>query len=205
MTLKNLSHIPLFVRGSGIVPIVIDPDPCFGQVQSSRFRTRGLKFVVAALESSTFTLFDDDNVVSESQRGAHIFRTSVSSGHVDLSGHTIDGVEYYIFEFFVEYPPIKDVDDHDGTLNDGTAPGKGAKSVYVAVGESGDIRREVPMFLDRGELFCKSKKMCGWYFDVSRRRVCVKLSHEMLSANDDPDGNRFSITVSYDEFDLIGM
>jgi alpha-glucosidase len=194
--LENVSHIPLFLRGSAIVPLMMDPSPL--SIRSTRDRARALRFLVTTLQScERFTLYKEKDRAID-------FSTSLSSSRdcVDFVARKVRANDYeeYVFEFFVESVPSSSDSEHHVDQ----ASGKGAKSVFLSLGDDSEKMIKLPMFLDRSQL--SSSEIGGWYFDTSGARTIVRIPSSSLKLkNCDKKDCTFLVRVSYSKFDLIGM
>ena len=196
--LHGLSHIPLFLRAGGIVPLIMSPNPL--NIRSSRDRAEALRFLVTTLQPcKRFTLYKEED-------RAITFSTSISDDLVELQACHVRSDDYkeYVFEFFVESVPSSFNFQYEGR-----ASGKGAKSVYLASSSSSLSKEEnmskLPMFLNRSEL--NGSKIGGWFFDMSGARVVVRIPSSEIKFNDTDDDHEcnFVVRVSFNMFDLIGM
>ena len=186
--LHGLSHIPLFLRAGGIVPIMMSPNPL--HIRSTRDRPEILRFLVTTLQScERFTLYREHDRAID-------FSTSVFEDHVDLHVRHVrpDDYKEFVFEFFVESIPSSILSE---IQRDDRASGKGAESVYFCSTE------KLPMFLNKSEL--NRSKTGGWFFDMSGARVVVRIPSSKIKKCDDDADSGFHVRVKFCMFDLIGM
>ena len=186
--LHGLSHIPLFLRAGGIVPLMMSPNPL--HIRSTRDRPEILRFLVTTLQScERFTLYREHDRAIE-------FSTSVFEDYVDLHVRHVrpDDYKEFVFEFFVESVPSSTLSE---IQHDDRASGKGAESVYFS--SLKDDTEKLPMFLDNSKL--NQSKTGGWFFDMSGARVVVRIPSSKIKKDD----GGFLLRVKFNMFDLIGM
>ena len=170
--LKGLSHIPLFLRSSCILPLASHDSP----VRSTRDKPKAIRFLITTLQScERFSMYEEKEG-SKDDREIRL-STSISKlgDFVDLNVvSSAVPTKEYVFEFFVEPVPseIGECDDR--------APGKGAESVYLI---NDGKKEKLAMYLDRSKLFegdGAAVNNTGWFFDMSSARVIVRLSRKLL-------------------------
>ena len=166
----DITSIPMFIREGAIIPFADN------QLMSmERDHTTALHITAAPTlngEESLYTLYDDDGVSNDFQKG--IFRKT----EIRMSGQSVVKVEFSSqgdYQDFVESVMVEMIR-------------KDRSPFWVALGDT-----KLEHFLNRKKFEAAS---CGWYYSQTKKAVLVKYPN--------PKKN-ITLTVSFEDFDLIGM
>lgn len=163
----DLSTVPVFLRGGGIVPMALN------QMHNlARENVTGLHLICAPDRDGHFVLHEDDGVSRAYEHGA-LLRTEITmtAGERAVLGFTHQGdYESTIEELLVD------------VVHPGKAP------FWVSVDDS-----RLPHHLDRARF---DEATTGWHYSPSLRSVLVRLPYPRRD---------FRITISFEQFDMIGM
>ena len=163
----TIESIPMFLREGAIVPMADN------QLMSmERDHTTDLHLIMAPGEDRTYTLYDDDGVTNDFQKG--IYRKvnikmegkQVVKVHFNSEGTYTDHVENVMVEMIR----------------------KDKSPFWVALGD-----RKIEHFLNRRKFEAATE---GWYYSQSKKAVFVKYANPKQDT---------TLTVSFEDFDLIGM
>ncbi len=172
----DLDTVPMFIREGAIVPFALNQP-----MNLERDKVTGLHLYLAPFvgdghDKASFTIYDDDGVSNDFKRGV------MRKTHITMTGKDVVDVD---FAFEGDYESsVKDM------MVEMIRPGKAPLNVWLKVTE-GD--GSISHFLNYDEFMTAEE---GWYYHMSRKTVLIKYR--------DP-GCNYRLTVSYKEFDLIGM
>ena len=163
----DLATIPLFIREGAVIPMADN------QLMSmARDHVTDLHLILAPGGTRTYTLYDDDGVSNDFQKGV-CRRTAI----------TMSGADVVKVEFAAQgsYP-----DTVERVLVEMIR--KDRSPYWVALGG-----RRLEHFLNRRRFEAAQE---GWYYSQTRKTVLVKYPNPRQDA---------VLTVSFEDFDLIGM
>ena len=163
----DLATIPLFIREGSVIPMADN------QLMSmARDHVTDLHLILAPGGTRTYTLYDDDGVSNDFQKGV-CRRTAI----------TMSGADVVKVEFAAQgsYP-----DTVERVLVEMIR--KDRSPYWVALGG-----RRLEHFLNRRRFEAAQE---GWYYSQTRKTVLVKYPNPRQDA---------VLTVSFEDFDLIGM
>ena len=163
----DMTSIPMFIREGAIIPFADN------QLMSmEREHTTKLHITMAPGIDSYYTLYDDDGVSNDFQKG--IFRKT----QIKMSGKSVVKVEFSSngeYKDFVENVTIEMIR-------------KDRSPFWVALGD-----KKIEHFLNRKKFEAASE---GWYYSQTKKAVLVKYPNPKKD---------ITLTVSFEDFDLIGM
>ena len=162
-----METIPMFIREGAIIPMADN------QLMSmERDKVTDLHIIMAPGEERSYTLYDDDGVTNDFEKGVYR-KTKISMTgdqvvkvNFEAEGTYTDSVQNVVVEMIY----------------------KAKSPFWVALGE-----RKLEHFLNSNRFEAASE---GWYYCQTKKAVLVKY------ANPKEDT---TLTVSFEDFDLIGM
>ena len=163
----TLETIPMFIREGAIIPFAENQ-----LMNMERDNTKSLHIIMAPGFDRNYTLYDDDGVTNDFQKG--IFRKT----EIKMTGKNVVKVEFSSegnYNDFVENVTVEMIR-------------KDRSPFWVTLGDE-----KLEHFLNRKK-FESSEK--GWYYSQTKKAVLVKYPN--------PKKN-IILTVSFEDFDLIGM
>ena len=193
----DIETVPMFLREGAIVPFALnqpmnlEKDKVTGlhlylvpklsrdrKIQDDRWEKKALQNSRYDEDNiSSFTLYEDDGVTNRYREG-NFLKT-----HITMSGSDVVDVD---FKFEGKYEnPVKDM------LVEMIRPGMAPISVWIKCVESDGTL--LPHFLNLRRF---EEAESGWYYHMTKRSVMIKYTNP---------GCDYRLTVSYKEFDLIGM
>lgn len=162
-----LQTIPMFIREGAMIPMAQNEI-----LSMEKDKVTKMKWILAPGKDSEFTLYDDDGVTNNYQKGS--FRktrvTMTGEDVVKVSFLTEGSYEDPVDELFVEM--IK----------------KSRSPFWVALGDE-----KITHYFSRRK-FEEAEE--GWYYSQTKRAVLIKYKNP---------GKDITLTVSFEDFDLIGM
>jgi alpha-glucosidase len=180
----DLETVPMFIREGAIVPFALNQP-----MNLERDKVTGLHLYLAPEEASdeefrisTFTLYDDDGVSNDYRKGVFL-KTQIT-----MTGYDIVNVDF-VHEGEYE-SPVKDMLVE--VIRKDRAPISVALEGLDFEAES-SFAKELTHFLNYDKFMAAQS---GWYYHMSKRTVLVKYE------NPHED---YRLTVSFREFDLIGL
>ena len=185
----TLETIPMFIREGAIIPMASN------QLMSmERDHATGLHIVMAPGAERTYTLYDDDGVTNDYQKG--VFR-KIS---IHMSGTDVVKVDFISEGEYTDH--VKDVEIE--MIRKDRSP------FWVALGDE-----KLEHFLNRRKFDAVEK---GWYYSQTKKAVLIKYPNpgrditRGIAGIGQPQEDKASgarqqvtLTVSFEDFDLIGM
>lgn len=163
----TMESIPMFLREGSIIPMADN------QLMSmERDHMTKLHLTMIPGEERTYTLYDDDGVTNDFEKG--VYRKT----DIHMSGTNVVKVDFISegsYDDFVESVMVEMVR-------------KDRSPFWVTLGDT-----KLEHFLNRRK-FDEAKE--GWYYSQTKRAVEVKYANP---------GKDITLTVSFEDFDLIGM
>lgn len=185
----TLDTIPMFVREGAIIPMASN------QLMSmERDHATGLHIVMAPGVERAYTLYDDDGVTNDFRRG--VYRKTT----IRMSGTDVVKVDFTSEGEYADY--VKDMEIE--MIRRDRSP------FWVALGDE-----KLEHFLNRRKFDAAEK---GWYYSQTRKAVLVKYPNpgrditrgiadigQPQKAKTAGVPQPVTLTVSFEDFDLIGM
>ncbi len=181
----DLETIPMFIREGAIIPFALNQP-----MNLEKDKVTGLHLYLAPFEGeSRFTLYEDDGVSNDYLAG------KFCKTHITMKGFDVVDVD---FKFEGSYEnPVKDM------LVEMIRKDKAPVNVWLKCAESSggtmapageqSASGELPHFLNFNKFEAAQE---GWYYHMSRRTVLIKYANP---------GCDYTLTVSFEDFDLVGM
>lgn len=184
----TLETIPMFLREGAIVPMATN------QLMSmERDHATGLHLTMIPGEDRTYVLYDDDGVTNDYKKGVY---RKVS---IEMSGSDVVKVNFSSEGNYTDF--VKDVVVE--------MVRKDRSPFWVALGDE-----KLEHFLNRRKFDAAAK---GWYYSQTKKAVLIKYpnpgkdtSYGIAAVGKAQDskgdaGMKTTLTVSFEDFDLIGM
>ena len=184
----TLETIPMFLREGAIVPMALN------QLMSmERDHATGLHITMVPGEERTYVLYDDDGVTNDYKKG--LCRKTT----IHMSGTDVVKVDFSSEGEYTDF--VKDMEVE--------MVRKDRSPFWVALGDE-----KLEHFLNRRKFDAAAK---GWYYSQTKKAVLVKypnpgrdINHGIAGIGQPQEsksgnGMQITLTVSFEDFDLIGM
>ena len=184
----TMATIPMFLREGAIIPMAIN------QLMSmERDHATGLHLTMIPGEDRTYVLYDDDGVTNDYKKGVY---RKVS---IEMTGSDVVKVNFSSEGNYTDF--VKDVVVE--------MVRKDRSPFWVALGDE-----KLEHFLNRRKFDAAAK---GWYYSQTKKAVLIKYpnpgkdtSYGIAAVGKAQDSNgtapmKTTLTVSFEDFDLIGM
>ncbi len=184
----TLSTIPMFLREGAVIPMAEN------QLMSmERDHVTSLHLTVIPGQDRAYTLYDDDGVTNDFRKG--VFRKTA----IRMTGTDVVRLDFAAEGEYTDF--VKDVVVE--------MVRKDRSPFWVALGDE-----KLEHFLNRRKFDAAAK---GWYYSQTRKAVLVKypnpgrdINHGIAGIGRPQEsktgnGTNITLTVSFEDFDLIGM
>ena len=184
----TLETIPMFLREGAIVPMALN------QLMSmERDHATGLHITMVPGEERTYVLYDDDGVTNDYKKG--LCRKTT----IHMSGTDVVKVDFSSEGEYTDF--VKDMEVE--------MVRKDRSPFWVTLGDE-----KLEHFLNRRKFDAAAK---GWYYSQTKKAVLVKypnpgrdINHGIAGIGQPQEsktgsGMQITLTVSFEDFDLIGM